>query len=107
MVRSTTSISLMKIFGYRKKEIRKLYLDGNLITVMLSALVGIPITKIVIDALFPAMVANVACGLNLALDWWMYVGLFGVIFVLYLLINPLLMRRVNQILPAEVLKDRE
>lgn len=105
--RSSTSISLMKIFGYRKKEIRKLYLDGNLFTVMLSALVGIPITKIVIDALFPAMVANVACGLNLTIDWWMYVGLFGVILVLYLLINPLLMRRVNRILPAEVLKDRE
>lgn len=105
--RSATSISMMKIFGYRKKEIRKLYLNGNLVVVAVSALIGIPLSKIIMDAMYPYMVSNVACGLNLTFDWWMYVGLFAAIIVLYLVITPLLMRRINKILPAEVLKNRE
>lgn len=105
--RSAIPISMMKIFGYRKKEIHKLFLNGNLIIVVVSALIGIPLTKIIMDALFPYMVSNIACDVNLKFEWWMYGGLFVVILALYLLINPLLMRRVNKILPAEILKNRE
>ena len=105
--RSASSISMMKVFGYRKKEIRKLYLDGNLLVVAVSALLGIPASKILMDAVYPYMVSNVAAGVNLSFDWLMYAGLFGAIIILYLVVTPLLMRRVNKILPAEVLKNRE
>lgn len=105
--RSAASISMMKIFGYRKKEIRKLYLNGQLLVVAVSALIGIPIAKVLIDASYPYMVSNVAVGVNLSFEWWMYAGLFGAIMVLYLVVTPLLMRRVNKILPAEILKNRE
>lgn len=105
--RSATSISMMKIFGYRKKEIRKLYLNGNLVVVAVSALIGIPLSKVIMDAMYPYLVSNIACSLNLTFDWWIYVGLFAAIIVLYLVITPFLMRRINKILPAEVLKNRE
>lgn len=105
--RSQTSISMMKIFGYRKKEIRKLYLNGQLLVVAISALIGIPVSKVLMDAAYPYMVSNVAVGVNLSFDWWMYIALFGAIIVLYLVVTPFLMRRINKILPAEVLKNRE
>ncbi|MGN0350176.1 MAG: FtsX-like permease family protein [Roseburia sp.] len=105
--RSAMSISMMKIFGYRKKEIRKLFLNGNLVIVTVSALIGIPLSKLIMDAMFPYMVSNVACSIELSFEWWMYAGLFAAIIVLYWIINPLLMRRVNKILPAEILKNRE
>ena len=105
--RCASSISMMKIFGYRKKEIRKLYLDGNLVIVAVSAAVGIPVSKALMDAAYPYMVSNVAVGLNLTFDWWMYAGLFVSILILYLISTPLLMRKVNRIPPAEVLKNRE
>ena len=105
--RSATSISMMKIFGYRKKEIRKLYLNGQLLVVAVSALIGIPVSKALMDAAYPYMVSNVAVGVNLSFDWWMYIALFGAIIVLYLVVTPFLMRRINKILPAEVLKNRE
>lgn len=105
--RSAASVSMMKIFGYRKKEIRKLYLNGNLLIVAISAIIGIPLSKGLMDAMYPYMVSNVAVGINLTFEWWMYAGLFAVIIVLYLVITPLLMRRVNKILPAEILKNRE
>lgn len=105
--RSASSISMMKIFGYQKKEIRKLYLNGQLLVVAVSALIGIPIAKVMMDAVYPYMVSNVAVGVNLSFDWWMYIGLFCVIIGLYLVVTPLLMRRINKILPAEILKNRE
>lgn len=57
--------------------------------------------------MYTYLVSNVACGINLAFSWRMYAGLFGAILILYFMINRMLMRRVNKILPAEVLKNRE
>ncbi len=105
--RSASSISMMKIFGYRKKEIRRLYLNGQLLVVAVSALIGIPASKAMMNAAYPYMISNIAVGMNLSFEWWMYIGLFGAIIGLYLIVTPLLMRRINKILPAEILKNRE
>lgn len=105
--RSAMSISLMKVFGYRKKEVRKLYLNGNLLVVAASALIGIPLSKVIMDSMYPYLVSNIACGINLTFSWQMYAGIFGAILILYFIINQILMRHVNKILPAEVLKNRE
>ena len=36
-----------------------------------------------------------------------YVGLFAIIMAMYFLINALLVRRIDKVTPAEVLKNRE
>ena len=105
--RSAMSISLMKVFGYRKGEVRKLYLNGNLLIVTVSALLEIPLSKIIMDNMYPYLVSNLASGINLVFSWQIYAGLFGAILILYFIFNRILMRRVNKILPAEVLKNRE
>lgn len=105
--RCATPIAMMKIFGYRRREIRKLYLDGNLVIVAVSAAVGIPLAKRLIDAAYPYLVSNVAVNLNLTFGWQLYAGLYAAILGLYLVSMPLLLRRVNRILPAEALKNRE
>ena len=97
----------MKVFGYRKGEIRKLYLNGNLMIVAASALIGIPLSKVIMDSMYPWLVSNIATGINLMFSWQMYVGLFAAILILYFAINRILMHRVNKIMPAEVLKNRE
>nr|MCR5544549.1 ABC transporter permease [Eubacterium sp.] len=51
--RAAFGISLVKIFGYRMKEIRKVYLDGNFYAVMLGACIGIPIVKKIADMIYP------------------------------------------------------
>jgi len=95
------------VFGYRRKEIKKLYLDGNFIMVGLSALICIPAAKLTMDALYPYFVSNVAVGLDLTLKWYMYIIIYGGIILSYFLINKLLVRRINKMLPAEVLKNLE
>lgn len=105
--RSAFGISLMKIFGYRTKEVKKLYLDGNFFIVVVGAAVCIPVSKVLMDAMYPMLVSNVACGMNLTFSWQLYTGIYAAIMVLYEIINRLLLRRIRQVLPAEVLKNRE
>lgn len=105
--RAAFSISMIKIFGYRKKEINKLYLSGNFYMVAAGAAVCIPLSKWVMDEMYPILVSNVACGMNLTFSWQMYAGLYLAILVLYFIINQFLVLRLSKMLPAEVLKNRE
>ena len=105
--RASYDISLMKIFGYRRGEIRKLYLNGNMYFVALGALIAIPLAKMTIDAIYPYFISNVACAMDLSMSPLVYVGLFAVIMVMYFVINALLVRRIDRVTPAEVLKNRE
>ena len=105
--RSAFGISLAKVFGYRKGEIRKLYLNGNFYLIALGAAVCLPLSKACMDALFPYFISNVACAMDLHFPWMMYAGIYGGVLLLYLLISVMLTKRLNRILPAEILKNRE
>lgn len=105
--RASYDISLMKIFGYRRKEIRKLYLNGNMYFVAIGSLVAIPLAKKTIDALYPYFISNVACAMDLSMSPLVYVGLFAIIMAMYFFINALLVRKIDKVTPAEVLKNRE
>lgn len=106
--RSTFHIALIKIFGYRDKEVKKMYLDGNFYIIVLGALLSIPLAKWILDVSYePMFVPNVSCGVNKSFSWWIYVAIFVSILVLYFIINHLLVRRIYKMVPAEVLKCRE
>lgn len=105
--RSALNISLMKIFGYRIGEIRKLYLNGNFYMIAVGAAIAVPLTKKIIDVMFPYLISNTAVGINLKFSWQLYVGIYVGTLVLYLIINQLLVGRLKKILPAQVLKNRE
>ncbi len=105
--RSSFSISLFKIFGYRTKEIRKLYLDGNFYMIAVGAAVCLPLSKKLMDAMYPALISNVACGMDLTFSWKLYLGIYAAVICLYLVISQLLVRKVKRVTPAEVLKVRE
>lgn len=106
--RSSFHISLMKIFGYKDKEVKRMYLDGNFYIVLIGGLVSIPLAKWILDLVYePAFVPNVACGVNKSFPMWMYGAVLAGILVLYFIINHLLIRRIHKMIPAEVLKNRE
>ena len=105
--RASFGISLMKIFGFRGKEVKRLYLDGNRIAVMLGSLVSIPLAKIITDKLFPMFVSNVACGLYLDFEWYYYLIIYFAILAIYGLVSLLLTGKLSRMTPAEVLKNRE
>lgn len=105
--RSSFGISLLKTFGYSRKDVKKLYLDGNAITIAISAVICLPLSKLVMDQIFPAFVPNIACVINLNFEWYFYPALFVAVMLIYLLTSTLLVRKLNRITPAEVLKNRE
>ena len=106
--RSAFSISLIKVFGYRDKELKKMYLDGNFYVIALGALISVPLGKVLMDAVYePAFVPNVACGVDKSFPFWMYLAIFAVVLVLYFIINHLLVRKIRKMAPTEVLKNRE
>ncbi len=105
--RSSQNISLIKVFGYRRNEIRKLYLDGNFYIIAIGALIVIPLSKIIMNNMFPFMIANVTCGMNVKTPIYFYFIVYGVIMILYFVINKLLVKRLDKYTPAEILKNRE
>lgn len=106
--RSSFNNALIKIFGYRNKEVKKMYLDGNFYIITIGALISIPLTKWIMDVAYePAFVPNIACGIDKSFPFWMYLAIFAGILILYFIINHLLIRRIRKMVPAEVLKNRE
>lgn len=105
--RSAFNISLMKIFGYNEKEVRNLYIDGNFVMIVVSAAICIPLAKMAMDEIYPYLISNVACGMDLRFSWQVYIGIFVAVLICYLIINKLLVRRLKKMVPAEVLKNRE
>lgn len=105
--RSSFGISLIKIFGFNDREVRTLYLDGNLLTILFSLLVGLPLAKIVMNQLFPILVANVAVGPNLAMPIEMYLVIIALVLISYFVINIFLNKNLHSVTPAEVLKQRD
>ncbi|MBR1506760.1 MAG: ABC transporter permease [Eubacterium sp.] len=105
--RSAYNISLIKVFGYRRKEIRKLYLDGNFYIIAIGSLICLPLAKIIMNKMFPFMISNVACGLNVKTPISFFIVTYIVILLLYFVINSILVSRLNKFTPAEVLKNRE
>ncbi|MCR5177519.1 MAG: ABC transporter permease [Lachnospiraceae bacterium] len=105
--RAGFGISLVRIFGYKTRDVRKLYLNGNRTVVIIGALIGIPAAKMLIDAIFPIFIANVGCTMHLEFEWYHYAALFAGVILCYQLISMVLTLKLNKITPAEVLKNRE
>lgn len=105
--RASYSISLLKVFGYCTGEVRRLYLDGNFVVVALGALVCIPAAKGLMDIIYPYFVSNVAAGLELSFPPQLYAVIYAGVLACYLLIDLVLVRRLDRMTPAEVLKNRE
>lgn len=105
--RSAFHISLIKIFGYRTKEVKKLYLNGNFYIIAAAAAICIPLAKLIMDKMYPYLVSNVACGMNLKFGAGLYVLIYAAVIICYLVINQLLVGRLKKMVPAEVLKHRE
>lgn len=88
-------------------EVRKLYLNGNFYMIAVGAAICIPLSKKLMDMMYPLLVANVSTAMRLTGTWQLYLGIYVGIIVLYLVINQILVQRLKKIVPAEVLKNRE
>lgn len=105
--RASFGISLVKIFGYKTKDVKKLYLNGNALLIAVGAIIEIPLSKLIIDKVFPLFIPNVTSGINLVFPFFVYPIIFVGVMAVYYVITAILVRKLGKITPAEVLKNRE
>ncbi|MGN9168404.1 FtsX-like permease family protein [Paenibacillus polymyxa] len=99
-----STISLMKIFGYRKKEVNSLILNSSTIVVMAGFLIGIPLSFALMGGLMKALENSLIFSISVMIDP-LYVIIGFVAVMLYYELSKLLCRRkVNAISMSEALK---
>lgn len=98
-------ISLMKILGYRKKEINSLVLNSSRITVVVGYLIGIPLTTAAIGALIQSLETSVGLVVPPArVDLPFLVIGFIVVMLAYELSKLLSRKNVDAVSMSEALK---
>ena len=105
--KSSFHISLIKTFGYTDREVRKMYLDGNLLTIIISGLISVPLSRLIMQPCWLFLCSNIAGGFNIHIPWYLYAGIYGLILGCYFIINGFLMIKLKKISPADILKNRE
>jgi putative ABC transport system permease protein len=99
-------ISLMKIFGYRKREINSLILNSSTIVVVIGYIIGIPMTLSAIGVLTKSLESNI--GLTLPplriSPQFILIGFIVVMFS-YELSKLLCRRKVRSVSMSEALKS--
>lgn len=105
--KATPSIALINVFGYNRREVKKLYLGNTLYTVILAAAVGIPISTWIVRMIWPYMISNVAAGFESVIPIKLYAVTVGIILLSYLFVQYMLARHIKQIRLVEILRNRE
>lgn len=101
---SRASISLMKVFGYRKKEVDRLILGSNTLIVVAGYLLGIPALLGTVGALYGSLTESLQIVLPVKLNvWYMLLG-FVVVMVTFEFAKLMCRKKVARIPMSEALK---
>ncbi|MDD5936694.1 MAG: hypothetical protein PUC65_14210, partial [Clostridiales bacterium] len=92
---------------YDSKEINRLYLKANTITVIVSLLICIPVEILCFKLILVYLASMIEGYLPFYLPIWVYIAIIVIGIVAYFAVNALHIRKVNKIPMSEALKNRE
>ncbi|WP_313370260.1 FtsX-like permease family protein [Sedimentibacter sp.] len=101
---SRASISLMKVFGYRRKEINKLILGSNTLIVVIGYLIGIPALLGTVEALYRSLTESLQIVLPVKLNIWYIVLGFIIVMITYEFAKLMCRKKISRIPMDEALK---
>lgn len=105
--RSRSSISLLKALGYDKKTVHSFYIGNSLYVTSAAVVIGIPLCKKIVDAIYPYAVSNVNGGFKAVISPFHYILVVFLIFISYCITRLMLVGYLEKINLGEILKDRE
>lgn len=105
--KNAISISYMKVFGYKPKEIRKLYLTTAAIVAIASLIVCIPLEIQIFKWILVFLSSMIEGYISFYLPVWVYIEIVAVGLVAYFGINRLHVYSLNRIPMTDALKNRE
>lgn len=100
-------ISFMKVFGYDKKEIRRLYLRSTTIVVLVSLFLGLPLVYYAMQKCFEAVLKKISGYIPIYIPTYLYVEIVIIGMVSYFIINFFHKKKVDKIEMADALKNKE
>lgn len=99
------SISLMKVLGYRKKEIYSLILNSSFFIVVLGYILGIPLLLISLEAMFKSLTKSMNFEFPVVIDYPYIILGFLILWFTYEISKMLNKRKINRIKMEEALKS--
>jgi putative ABC transport system permease protein len=100
------NISLLKVLGYRKKEVYSLILNSSNFIVVLGYILGVPLLLASLTALFKSMTKDMSISFPVTIDYiYILIG-FVIIYLTFELSKLLSRRKINRISMTELLKSR-
>lgn len=105
--RSARSISYMKVFGYRDREISKLYIHSITICVVASLVLCLPLIIGSLTAIFRAMLISYSGNIEIYVPWTAMAQTVAVGLATYLAIAALHTRSIKRVSLSEALKVQE
>ncbi|MDO4533214.1 MAG: FtsX-like permease family protein [Coriobacteriia bacterium] len=105
--RSARSISYMKVFGYRDREINKLYVRSITITVIVSLIVSLPIVIWTVSLFAEVVFMNYSGNFAVNIPFWLMAESVGIGVATYLVVALFHIRAIKRVRLEEALKVQE
>jgi len=99
------SISLMKVLGYRKKEVYSLILNSSSFIIILGYIIGVPAVITSLGAMYKSLTKDMNITFPINIDYSYIIIGFIVIYMTYEISKAFSKRKVNKISMNEVLKS--
>lgn len=100
------NISLMKILGYRKREVNSMILNSSSLLVIAGYFLGLPLLFASLGAMLKSLTKEMSIALPLRIGLGYLVIGFAVIYITYEVSKALSRRKINSISMNEILKAR-
>ncbi|GIM28867.1 permease [Clostridium polyendosporum] len=99
------SISLMKVFGYRKKEVYSLILNSSSFIIVIGYIIGVPILLASLSAMFNSITKSMNFAFPVTIRYTYVLVGFLVIYITYEISKVLSRKKINKISMTEALKS--
>ncbi|MCX7747795.1 MAG: ABC transporter permease [Clostridia bacterium] len=98
------SISMMKVFGYKKKEIYSLILNSSFFMVIIGYVIGVPLLLTSMSAMFKSITRSMNFAFPVTIQYGYVLVGFVVIYFTYEVSKALSRKKINRISMTEALK---
>lgn len=100
------NIGILKMLGFREKQIFKMILGFNNYSFLIGFLVGIPLAKFTMNRLMSSATKDTDISLTLDLSWQSVAGCFVVLAATFIFSRYLVRRKVSKVMPVDILKEQ-
>lgn len=105
--KNETGISMLKIFGFADKEIRRMYIRANTIVVILLVLITLPIQTMLMVSIWPACISTIPGFLDFVMSLKDFVVIIMTGIICYLVSSLFSMYKIRKVSMVIALKNQD